>query len=85
MDHDAKIDDTDKAIPLTENMSRAEYESKREVRIKVMFDEVEVVGKIIKRVYFLTQWGMDVVLQRDIGETMINNFNPVWMMGGNGK
>ena len=52
MDDDAKIDDTDKAIPLTENMSGAEYESKREVRIKVMLDEVEVVGKIIKRVCF---------------------------------
>ena len=79
MDNDKKIEDIDKEIPLTDNMSRAEYESKREARIKAMLDEAEVSWEDYEESLSLTQRGIDVVLQRDISEMMINNYNPVWV------
>ena len=42
MENDALIEEIDKRLPLTEGMSRSEYETKREERIKAMLDEVEV-------------------------------------------
>ena len=42
MDNDELIEEIDKRLPLKEGMSRAEYEAKREERIKAMLDEVEV-------------------------------------------
>ena len=79
MNDDGKIEEIDKALPFTENMSRAEYESKREQRIKAMLDEAEVSWEEYEESLSISPRGMDVVLQRDISEMMINNYNPVWM------
>ena len=79
MDDDKKIEEIDKALPLTEDMSRKEYESKREERIKAMLDEAEVSWEEYEESLSISPRGMDVVLQRDISEMMINNYNPVWM------
>ena len=60
-------------------MSRAEYEAKREERIKAMLDEVEVRWEDYEESLAISPRGMDVILQRDITEMMVNNYNPLWM------
>ena len=73
MNDDAKIEEINKAIPFTENMSRAEYKSKREERIKAMLDEANVSWEEYEESLSISPRGMDVVLQRDISEMMIKN------------
>ena len=63
MDDDVKIEEIDKALPFTEHMSRAEYESKREERIKAMLDEAEVSWEEYEESLSISPRGMDVVLQ----------------------
>jgi hypothetical protein len=44
-----------------------------------MLDEAEVSWEDYEESLSLTQRGTEVVLQRDIKEMMINNYNPVWL------
>jgi hypothetical protein len=66
MDNEELIEEIDKRLPLIEGMSRAEYETKREERIKAMLDEVEVSWEDYEESLAISPRGMDVILQQDI-------------------
>ena len=79
IDDDEKIKAIDKEYPLIEGMTRAEYESKRKKRIKAMLEEAEVSLTDYESALAISARGIEVVMQRDINEMMVNNYNPVWM------
>ena len=71
--------------PLSEETTEAEYVRLRELRIRALLDIAEVDFEKYHKYLAMSRTGVKVVLQRDISEIMINNYNPLWLKMWNGN
>ena len=79
MEDDEQMKAINESIPLEEDITRAEYEELREQRIRAMLAAAQVTIEDYEKNLAVTERDYEVILQRDINEMMVNNYNPVWM------
>ena len=68
-----------------EDTSEEEYVRLRELRIRALLNIAEVDFEKYHKYLAMSKTGVKVVLQRDISEVMINNYNPLWLKMWNGN
>ena len=79
MEDDEKMKAIDESNPLNDGITREEYEKRRKERIEAMLEEAEVSLTEYESALAISPRGLEVVMQRDINEMMVNNYNPLWM------
>ena len=65
--------------PLSDEASEEEYVRMREVRIRAVLQRAEVNFEKYHEYLAMSRTGVKVVLQRDIAEIYVNNFNAKWL------
>ena len=64
---------------LSPDVNEEEYVRLREVRIRAVLEVAEVDFDKYHKYLAMNKMGVKVVLQRDIAEIYINNYNPKWL------
>ena len=65
--------------PIDEDATLEEYETTRRVRIKMLVDMAGIDFEEYHKCLEMNLKAVQVVLQRDVSEIYINNFNPLWL------
>ena len=71
--------------PLSDEAPEEEYVRMIEVRIRAVLDKAEVDFEKYHEYLAMSRTGVKVVLQRDIAEIYVNNYNPVWLLFWDGN
>merc|ERR1711873_131194 len=65
--------------PMEEDATVKEYEVTRKARIKALVDMAGIEYEEYHRCLEMNLKAVQVVLQRDVSEIYINNYNPLWL------
>ena len=71
--------------PLSDEAPEEEYVRLREMRIRAVLDTAGVDFEKYHEYLAMSRTGVKVVLQRDIAEINVNNYNPVWLLFWDGN
>ena len=71
--------------PLSDEASEEQYVRMREVRIRAVLQRAGVDFEKYHEYLAMSRTGVKVVLQRDIAEIYVNNYNPVWLLFWDGN